>query len=872
VSRDGDAGTDADGETDADTGTDGADRAADREGSGGSDASGSRASPPTPAGTADAEGGDEGSSIHALDDATVRQIAAGEVVERPASVVKELVENSLDADASRVEVAVEAGGTEGIRVRDDGVGMTRAELELAVQEHTTSKIDDIDDLEAGVGTLGFRGEALHTVGAVSKLTIRSKPRGATGAGTELRVEGGEVVDVSPVGCPEGTVVEVSGLFYNTPARRKFLKTDATEFDHVNTVVTQYALANPDVAVSLTHDDREVFATEGRGSLRSTVLSVYGREVAESMLSVDDDGATGESAADGDAAGANAGPLDSITGLVSDPETTRADRSYVSTFVNGRYVTSGTLREAVVAAYGDQLAPDRYPFAVLFLEVPPASIDVNVHPRKMEIRFDREGAVREAVEGAVRSTLLDSGVVRSSAPRGRSAPDEASVDPGVADGTDAAAGAGGDPTPPDPPTSGDDATAAGPSEDGPPPGGTAGAADAAGESAAGTGGGPDDRAVEADADGDEPTPRSAGDGTDRDDADAPEVAASAPDDAARDDDPDSTGAAGSDRASDPAADETAPDPASGPDPADVEAGAAPTADRRVDADPVGLDPDGTRAGAEGGTDTGVGGAESTSTGEEAAASVADSEGAGARTDSGATGAGPGRGSPRRLQGPTTQRTLDGDDATPDHEFDRLPAMRVLGQYRETYLVAETDEGLVLIDQHAADERVNYERLRADLAGDTPTQALAAPVEVELTAREAALFESHADALAQLGFYAGRTGDRTVEVRTVPAVFDDALDPELLRDALTAFVREGADPEATVDAVADSLLADLACYPSITGNTSLSEGSVTALLAALDDCENPFACPHGRPTIVAFDDDEIDDRFERDYPGHRGRRDE
>jgi DNA mismatch repair protein MutL len=226
--------------------------------------------------------------------------------------------------------------------------------------------------------------------------------------------------------------------------------------------------------------------------------------------------------------------------------------------------------------------------------------------------------------------------------------------------------------------------------------------------------------------------------------------------------------------------------------------------------------------------------------------------------------------RRLRGPTNQQTLAGGDAAPEGAFDRLPALRVLGQYRETYLVAETDDGLVLIDQHAADERINYERLREEMAGDTPTQALAAPVEVELTAREAALFDSHADALAQLGFYAGRTGDRTVEVRTVPAVFDDALDPELLRDALTAFVRDGADAEATVDAVADSLLADLACYPSITGNTSLSEGSVTALLESLDDCDNPFACPHGRPTIVRVSDEEIDDRFERDYPGHAGRR--
>jgi len=219
-------------------------------------------------------------------------------------------------------------------------------------------------------------------------------------------------------------------------------------------------------------------------------------------------------------------------------------------------------------------------------------------------------------------------------------------------------------------------------------------------------------------------------------------------------------------------------------------------------------------------------------------------------------------------PTDQRTLDGETATPDETFDRLPAMRVLGQYDETYVVAETPDGLVLVDQHAADERINYERLRAEMSGETPTQALAEPVELELTAREGELFGRFRDALAELGFHADRIDDRTVEVRTVPTVFDAALDPSLLRDALTGFA--AGDAGETVDAVADSLLADLACYPSITGNTSLTEGSVVDLLDALDDCENPFACPHGRPVVVAFDRDEIADRFERDYPGHGGRR--
>jgi len=197
------------------------------------------------------------------------------------------------------------------------------------------------------------------------------------------------------------------------------------------------------------------------------------------------------------------------------------------------------------------------------------------------------------------------------------------------------------------------------------------------------------------------------------------------------------------------------------------------------------------------------------------------------------------------------------------------MRVLGQLHETYVLAETETGLVLIDQHAADERVNYERLRESFAGETTTQALAEPVELSLTAGEAELFESHREALATLGFRAERVDDRTVEVRTVPSLVAEAADPDLLRDALAAFVTEGSAAE-TVEQAADELLADLACYPSVTGNTSLTEGSVRDLLAALDDCENPWACPHGRPVIVEIDRDEIEARFERDYPGHGGRR--
>ncbi|AQL42325.1 DNA mismatch repair protein MutL [Halorientalis sp. IM1011] len=720
----------------------------------------------------------EDGSIRELDGKTVERIAAGEVVERPASVVKELVENSLDADASRVSVTVESGGKDGIRISDDGVGMTENEVRKAVEEHTTSKIRDIEDLESGVATLGFRGEALHAIGAVSRLTIETRPRGG-GTGTELRVEGGEVTSVEPTGCPEGTTIEVEDLFYNVPARRKYLKQDGTEFAHVNTIVTSYALANPDVAVSLEHDGRETFATTGDGNLQSAVLSVYGRDVAKGMVAVDR-GETGEGDdEDGDDAADDfpEGPLDGVSGLVSHPETNRASREYVTTYVNGRYVRSSTVRDAVVEAYGNQLAPDRYPFAVLDLSLPADTVDVNVHPRKMEVRFADAEGVAEQVRTAVENALLREGLIRSSAPRGRSAPEQTEIAPdrddggGEASASDGAAGRDGSESDSDTPAE-PETTTRSPI-------------------------GPDDVR---DADPERPTGESrAGDvGT------APDTAVD--DGAVESHDTERTRTSGVEQRTD-------------------ETSAEPTPGHRVDPE-----------------------------------SADDGD---ARSDRHASDG-------RFRPGTDQVRLGDGEAATDEREsFDRLPSMRVLGQYRDTYLVAETDDGLVLIDQHAADERVNYERLRERFAEGATSQALADPVELSLTAREAELFTEYEPALRRLGFRAERTGDRTVEVRTVPELVAQAAGPELIREVLSAFVTGESAAAETVDAAADDLLSDLACYPSITGNTSLTEGSVVSLLSALDDCENPWACPHGRPVVIEFEHGEIEDRFERDYPGHGGR---
>ena len=686
--------------------------------------------------------------IRELDDETRDRIAAGEVVERPASVVKELLENALDADASRIEIDVEAGGTDRIVVSDDGVGMDGSAARLAIEEHTTSKLRSVEELDS-IGTLGFRGEALHAIGSVSRLRIETKPRGGS-RGTELIVENGELISCAPTGCPEGTTVEVTSLFGNVPARRKYLKTEATEFDHVARIVTGYALARPDVAVSLSRDGRETFATAGDGDRRSAVLAVYGSDVAREMVPVDGDG--------GD------GPLAGVEGLVSHPETNRAGREYVTTLVDGRYVTASAVREAIVDAYGGQLASDRYPFAVVDLQLPPGGVDVNVHPRKLEVLFADEAAIKAAVEDAVESALSSAGLLRSRAPRGRSAPDQTEVSPSGAD-TPASPERGRRSEPPD--------------------------------------------AVESDEqgskDGVDPADRPGGSGTEP------------------------TAAVGADAA-------TGPDSAADPGSNDAETSAA-------ESDTAGPDV--------GGSNT----ADPGTAGRKRPDRTADA-------DPSAVGS---------VSGPRTQRTLDGDTAsgTPP-TLEALPVLEVLGQFDDTYLVAESDDGLLLIDQHAADERVSYEGLRERFSGNVTTQTLADPVRVAVTAREAAIADEYGDALSRLGFRTRLDDERTLSVTTVPAFLADHVPdaPAIARDLLGEFV--DGDPSGTVESVVDDVLGDLACHPSIKGNTSLREGTIKGLLEALDSCENPYACPHGRPTVIELSTGEIEDRFERDYPGHGGRR--
>lgn len=363
--------------------------------------------------------------IRQLPQDVAAKIAAGEVVERPASVVKELIENALDAHAHTIRLEIAGGGLDLIRVSDDGDGIAADEMSLAFARHATSKISTIDDLER-IATLGFRGEALASIAAVAHITLLSRPR-AVSAGTEISVDEGRLGPVMPAGAPAGTSVTIRGLFASVPARLKFLKTRATETAHCLRLLEQYALAWPGIRFTAISEGRQVFSTPGDGKLLSAIVAVYGLRVAEQMVALDTD--TEAAAETSPATGIGERPQ--VSGYVSRPSCYKATRQFLSFFVNGRWVQSRTLSYAVEEAYHSLLLAGRHPIAVVNITIDPAEIDVNVHPAKTEIRFLRERLVYAAVQRATRAAVLATAETPELSGRAFSAPvwPESEISPG-----------------------------------------------------------------------------------------------------------------------------------------------------------------------------------------------------------------------------------------------------------------------------------------------------------------------------------------------------------------------------------------------------------------------------------------------------------
>ncbi len=347
-------------------------------------------------------------TIHQLPPSVVNKIAAGEVIERPASVVKELMENAVDAGATRIDVTVEQGGIELVRVSDNGVGIAADELLLAVASHATSKLSGADDLFR-VQTLGFRGEALASIAEVSRLVLRSRTAAAD-AGAELEVTGGRASDTAPCGCATGTTVEVRQLFYNTPVRRKFLRSTQTEMGHVAEAFTRVALASPQVHCTLKHNTRSVYDLPPTVDWRDRIAAFFGHDLAADLIAV----ASQDNAVE-------------LAGYVASPSHSRSNARLQYLFLNGRAIRDRSLGHALSEAYRGLLLTGRYPIAFLRIDMPAEMVDVNVHPTKLEVRFQESGRLYGQLLGTLRSKFLSTDLTARLQPVGT---DEASaaVDP------------------------------------------------------------------------------------------------------------------------------------------------------------------------------------------------------------------------------------------------------------------------------------------------------------------------------------------------------------------------------------------------------------------------------------------------------------
>lgn len=697
------------------------------------------------------------SKIRVLSDHVANQIAAGEVVERPASVAKELVENSIDAGALRVEVDVEAGGRRLLRVSDDGSGMTRDDAVLAFERHATSKITTAEDLTR-VSTLGFRGEALASIASVARVELITQEEGET-EGTRVVIEGGRMRDVAPAARPAGTTISVRDLFFNIPARRKFLRSEATESFHLTNLVTHYALAHPEISFALTNNGREVLRASAAENLRERAYQIFGAEFLENLLEVEG----------GREATAR------VRGYVSAPRERRTTRDAQYLFVNGRYVRDRLVARALSEGYRSVLPQGAFPAALLFLEVEPEEVDVNVHPAKTEVRFRRASAVAEAVRESVRASLASAGFLRA---------DESAGAPFGVDGFDDTA----------PPAAVEESNATNDSE-------TYGPSATPSSNVFAYGGEPfarpEDMAARQESIEFGWTPPSdespLGRATTQDDEPFNDARPSA----------EALGAIARNATLAPPAhesevDEATPSSTSVPSSAD-----APARESRHASASSHVAPESSK--------------------------LPPLESASGLVREAAAG--------------SLSREI-----------------RPLGQLEESFIVATDAEGLLLIDQHVAHERILFDKYRRlEDSRRVESQNLLVPETFDLTPAQAASFDEVSHELERLGFSLMRLSGRTVAVRAVPAELPSGEARSLLSEILDSVDSEkrGRAGETLRERVA----ASLASRAAIKSNTPLTEEKMRWLISRLLLTSSPTTCPHGRPIILRLTKRDIERSFHR-----------
>lgn len=674
--------------------------------------------------------------ITVLDEHIANQIAAGEVVERPASVVKELVENAVDAGATKIEVLVEEGGLELIRVTDNGSGIEPEDCETAFYRHATSKIVSGRDLFQ-IRSLGFRGEALPSISAVAKVRLVSSSDD-TGLGRAIAIEGGTLKENEETAAPQGTDITVKELFYNTPARLKYMKTIQTELGHISDVMYRQALAHPEIAFSLKHNGNSLLQSQGSGDLLQVIASIYGINTSKGMIPI------------------SAENLDyKISGYIGLPEMTRSNRGGMSTMVNGRFIRNQGLQQAILRAYHTLLPINRYPLVVLSLDMHPSLVDVNVHPAKLEVRFSKETELNAFVESSLRAVLSEQVLIPQVVKQQLGKSGSGSLIQEQFHFPAARLEAA--------PTSAPPGTNA-------PGQGAAKAPDAGGAAAAG-----------ASAYGGTPAPR--------------------------------TGFAGSGFA------------------------------LREQAVP------GAAYGAGSGTGPAAGGAYAPSAQPPRQSQAPGQPG---RAPQGGYAAAP------LPVPPAAQQALYGaPDTAP--ELPAFPELSLIGQHHGTYLIAQNENGLYLIDQHAAHERVNYEYYYEKFGNPADaSQELLLPITLEFTPGESEKLKERLSWFERAGVILEHFGGGTFRVVSCPYWFPQGDEAAVIQEMAEWVLSERAIDLAKLREKSSILVS---CKASIKANQKLTKEEADTLLQRLGACKQPYTCPHGRPIVISFSNYDLEKLFKR-----------
>lgn len=727
-------------------------------------------------------------TIELLDENTIDQIAAGEVVERPASVVKELTENAIDANATAVTIEIKDGGISMIRITDNGAGIPKDQIRKAFMRHATSKIRKAEDL-IQIASLGFRGEALSSISSVARVECITKTSDAL-MGSRYLISGGREEGLEEIGAPSGTTFIVRDLFYNTPARAKFLKTPQAEGSRVGAYVEELALSHPDISFKFIMNGKNRLYTSGNGNTKEIVYQIFGRDLTKELLAVDAD-------------------YDNlhITGFIANPIAARGNRNFENYFVNGRYIKSPVIAKAIEDGYHGFLMQHKYPFTLLYLEMNPEMVDVNVHPAKMEVRFaDQEGLYRNICL-AVQNTLMRKERIPDVTADREIAHSERTELPVIKEQT------------PEPFESRRRDTFKAPLTD---------RTDKETESSS---------ALPYNVDADKGflhTLRESGNYNTKEQqkSDAylynagrrkPDVYPSAGSRRISPELKDSPGFDFSVHKEDSA--ETAKSSAASAPAVSVQEESERTLSSEVSAS----------------------GQEEKDRALSSAAGASEPEG---KTPADGRKDGNGKTYIRGVQ----QDLFENEEAAKQ----KKTMHKLIGQLFDTYWLIEYSDSLYIIDQHAAHEKVMYERMMKNFRDKKINSQMIYPsIVIELTSEEAALLEGNMQAFTNLGYEIESFGGKSYKIMAVPANLYGIATDQLFREILDSLGSVGnTDP-----AIITEKLASMSCKAAVKGNNHMSVQEADALITELLGLENPYNCPHGRPTIVRMTRYELDRKFKR-----------